>query len=110
MAVTTKATEFGMHTEQLAGRTQQRFFRSEEQERFTYPHAFEVDFNKRTRSSTRPTWSTSEINLKIRELMSEGYGTIVINNPGAKHSLAVGILNRLQPDDSRAVSATSAAA
>ena len=27
--------------------------------------------------------------------MSEGYGTIVLNNPGAKHSLAVGILNRL---------------
>ena len=47
MAVTTKATEFGMHTEQLAGRSQQRFFRPEEAERFTYPQAFEVDFNKR---------------------------------------------------------------
>ena len=47
MAVTTKATGLGMHTEQLAGRTQQRFFRPEEQERFTYPQAFEVDFRKR---------------------------------------------------------------
>ena len=36
-----------MHTEQLAGRTQQRFFRPEEEARFTYPQAFEVDFNKR---------------------------------------------------------------
>jgi methylamine---glutamate N-methyltransferase subunit B len=36
-----------------------------------------------------------QINLKLRELMSQGYGTIVMKNPGAKHSLAVGILNRL---------------
>src|ERR1700687_1782177 len=27
--------------------------------------------------------------------MSQGYGTILMKNPGAKHSLAVGILNRL---------------
>jgi methylamine---glutamate N-methyltransferase subunit B len=27
--------------------------------------------------------------------MQDGYGTIVIRNPGAKHSIAVGILNRL---------------
>ena len=94
MAVTTKATEFGMHTEQLAGRSQQRFFRSEEQERFTYPQAFEVDFKKRTQFDAGPL-STSEINLKLRELMSQGYGSIVMKNPGAKHSLAVGILNRL---------------
>ena len=33
---------------------------------------------------------------RIRELMQEGYGTIVVRNPGAKHSLGVGILNRLQ--------------
>jgi methylamine---glutamate N-methyltransferase subunit B len=38
---------------------------------------------------------TRQINLKLRELMSQGYGTIVMKNPGAKHSLAVGILNRL---------------
>jgi len=94
MAVTTKATEFGMHTEQLAGRSQQRFFRSEEQERFTYPQAFEVDFKKRTQFDAGPL-STSEVNLKLRELMSQGYGSIVMKNPGAKHSLAVGILNRL---------------
>jgi methylamine---glutamate N-methyltransferase subunit B len=94
MAVTTKATEFGMHTEQLAGRSQQRFFRSEEQDRFTYPQSFEVDFKKRTQFDAA-NLSTSEINLKLRELMSQGFGTVVIKNPGAKHSLAVGILNRL---------------
>jgi glutamate synthase domain-containing protein 3 len=94
MAVTTKATEFGMHTEQLAGRSQQRFFRSEEEERFTYPQSFEVDFKKRTQFDAGPM-STGEVNLKLRELMSQGYGSIVMKNPGAKHSLAVGILNRL---------------
>jgi glutamate synthase domain-containing protein 3 len=83
-----------MHTEQLAGRSQQRFFRPEEEERFTYPQAFEVDFKKRTQFDAGPMTS-SEVNLKLRELMSQGYGTVVMKNPGAKHSLAVGILNRL---------------
>jgi len=94
MAVTTKATEFGMHTEQLAGRSQQRFFRPEEEERFTYPQSFEVDFKKKAQFDAGPL-SISEINLKLRELMSQGYGSIVMKNPGAKHSVAVGILNRL---------------
>ena len=31
----------------------------------------------------------------IIELMKQGYGTIVLKNPGAKHSLGVGILNKL---------------
>ena len=94
MAVTTKATGLGMHTEQLAGRTQQRFFRPEEQERFTSPQAFEVDFKKRAEFDAA-NMTGSEINLKLRELMRQGFGSIVMKNPGAKHSLAVGILNRL---------------
>jgi glutamate synthase domain-containing protein 3 len=94
MAVTTKATDLGMHTEQLAGRTQQRFFHPEEGERFTYPQAFEVDFRKRAEFDAA-AMSPSEVNLKLRELMSRGFGSIVMKNPGAKHSLAVGILNRL---------------
>ena len=36
-----------------------------------------------------------EANKKIDELMSQGYGTIVIKNPQGKHSLGVGILNKL---------------
>ncbi len=85
----------GMHTEQLAGRTQQVFFSAEESENFTYPYAFEVDFNKRAEFDAAELDSQA-INLKIRELMEQGNGTVVVHNPGAKHSLGVGILNRLQ--------------
>ena len=85
----------GMHTEQLAGRTQQTFFSAEEEENFTYPDAFEVDFNKRAEFDAADLDATA-INARIRALMSEGHGTVVIRNPGAKHGLGVGILNRLQ--------------
>jgi glutamate synthase domain-containing protein 3 len=84
-----------MHTEQLAGRTQQVFFSPEEEDSFTEPGAFEVDFNKRTEIDAADMDAKS-INLKIRDLMRDGYGTIVVRNPGAKHSLGVGVLNRLQ--------------
>jgi glutamate synthase domain-containing protein 3 len=94
MALMTRATDPGMHTEQLAGRTQQRFFRPEEEARFTYPQGFEVDFNKRAEFDATGMEPT-QINLKLRELMKQGYGTIVLKNPGAKHGIAVGILNRL---------------
>ncbi len=85
----------GMHTEQLAGRTQQVFFSAEDSENFTYPYAFEVDFNKRAEFDAADL-DAPAVNLRIRELMAEGHGTIVIKNPGAKHGLGVGILNRLQ--------------
>jgi glutamate synthase domain-containing protein 3 len=94
MALRTKSHEMGMHTEKLSGRTQQRFFSPEEEENFTYPGAFEVDYNKRAEFDAA-NLSTSEINLKLRELMKAGNGTIVMKNPGAKHAIAVGILNRL---------------
>ena len=38
--------------------------------------------------------TTTEVNTKIRGLMEEGYGTIVIKDPRGKHSLGTGILNR----------------
>jgi len=87
----------GMHTEQLAGRTQQKFFEidlNEQHSGFALPNAFDVDYNKRAEidASNMPE---REVNLRLRELMADGYGTIVIKNPGAKHSIAVGILNRL---------------
>jgi glutamate synthase domain-containing protein 3 len=85
----------GMHTETLAGRTQQVFFLPEEEENFTYPGAFDVDFNKRMELDIADM-ETKSINLELRGLMSQGYGTIVVKNPGAKHSIGVGILNRLQ--------------
>jgi glutamate synthase domain-containing protein 3 len=85
----------GMHTEQLAGRSQQIYFTPEEGEGLTYPDAPEVDFNKRSEFDAADL-APKEVNLKIRALMAEGHGTIVVHNPGAKHSLGVGILNRLQ--------------
>ncbi len=85
----------GMHTEQLGGRTQQMFFSAEEEDSFLSPDAFDVDFNRRTEIDAADL-SAKELNLQIRELMAKGYGTIVLKNPGAKHSVAVGILNRLQ--------------
>jgi glutamate synthase domain-containing protein 3 len=94
MALRTKSHDMGMHTERLAGRTQQRFFEPDEEENFTYPGSFDVDFNKRTEFDCAKLSST-EINRKIRDLMSKGYGTIVLKNPGAKHSIAVGLLNKL---------------
>jgi glutamate synthase domain-containing protein 3 len=90
-----KTNLLGLHTEQLTGRSQQQSFSATEEENFVYPTAPPVDFNKRTEFDAAEL-STSEINLKIRQLMTEGYGTVVVHNPLAKHSLGVGVLNRLQ--------------
>ncbi|MGQ0658464.1 MAG: hypothetical protein ACT4NU_10290 [Chromatiales bacterium] len=87
----------GFHTEPLKGRSQQRFFRPEETENFTYPWAYAVDFEKTADFDARDM-DTRAINVRIRELMQKGYGHIVVKNPGAKHSLGVGILNRLKLD------------
>lgn len=85
----------GPHVEQLAGRTMQQFFSATEEEAYLYPFAHDVDFNKRAEFDA--TQMTSDhINLEIRRLAKEGNGTIVVHNPLAKHSLGVGILNRLQ--------------
>ncbi len=89
--------EMGMHTEKLGGRSRQTFFDidlSETEHGFSLPNAYDVDFNKRAEidASNLPA---NAVNLRLRELMQDGYGTVVIKNPGAKHSIAVGILNRL---------------
>ena len=92
-----KSHEMGMHTEQLSGRTQQVFFDidlNEAHHGFSLPGTFDVDFNKRAEVDAS-NMDAKQVNLRIRELMKDGYGTIVLKNPGAKHSLAVGILNRL---------------
>jgi glutamate synthase domain-containing protein 3 len=62
--------------------------------RFTYPWAPDVDFNKRTELDADQL-TTTEVNAGIRDLMAQGYGTIVVQNPRGKHSLGVGILSRL---------------
>ncbi|MCC6714857.1 MAG: GXGXG motif-containing protein [Gammaproteobacteria bacterium] len=94
---TAKSTLAGMHTEKLSGRTQQRFFSPEEGENYVYPWAYSVDYDK-TADFDAADMDTLAINKRIRELMNEGYGHIVVKNPGAKHSLGVGILNRLKLD------------
>lgn len=87
--------DMGLHEEQLTGRTQQVFFSSSEEENYTYPGAFDVDFEKEAEIDAADM-DNKAINLRIRELMADGHGTITVRNPGAKHSLGVGILNRLQ--------------
>ena len=84
----------GMATEQLSGRSLFIEFNADEEGRFTYPWAPDVDFNKRTEINADNMTSTA-LNEKMRDLMTEGYGSIVIKNPRGKHSLGVGILNRL---------------
>jgi glutamate synthase domain-containing protein 3 len=89
--------EMGMHTEKLGGRSLRKFFDidlSETSHGFSLPGAFDVDFNKRAEIDAADL-SSNAINLRLRSLMKDGYGTIVIKNPGAKHAIAVGILNRL---------------
>ena len=89
-----RANALGMTTEQLSGRSLLIEFSPDEAERFLYPWAPDVDFNKRTEIDTDEMAST-EVNTKIRDLMAEGYGTIVIKNPRGKHSIGVGILSKL---------------
>lgn len=84
----------GMTTEQLTGRSQLIKFDPDADERYTYPWAPDVYYNKRFELDTDELTS-KEANLRIRELMAEGYGTIVVKNPRGKHSLGVGILSRL---------------
>jgi glutamate synthase domain-containing protein 3 len=83
-----------MRTEQLTGKSLYIEFDPDAAERFEYPWAPKVDFNKRTEVDCDGK-TTTEVNRGIRALMAEGYGTIVIKNPRGMHSLGVGILNRL---------------
>ena len=89
-----RVTALGMRTEQLTGQSLYVEFDPDAEERFTYPWAPEVDFNKRTEVDCDGK-TTTEVNRTVRDLMSAGYGTIVLQNPRGKHSLGVGILNRL---------------
>ncbi len=89
-----KSHEMGLHTEQLTGRTQQRFFSASEEENLTYPWSYEVDFEKIAEFDAAKM-DAKEVNIRIRNLMKQGHGTITVKNPRAQHSLGVGILNRL---------------
>ena len=89
-----KSKSMGLHKEVLAGRTQQVFFNPEEAENFFYYGAHDVDFNKRTEINALEL-TAKQLNDKLHSLMKEGYGSVVVKNPQGKHSLGVGILNKL---------------
>lgn len=89
-----RVTALGMRTEQLTGKSLYIEFDPDAEERFEYPWAPVVDFNKRTEIDCGDL-STTEVNAKVRKLMAEGYGTIVIKDPRGRHSLGVGILSKL---------------
>ena len=89
-----KSYGMGLHDEVLTGRTQQTFFNPEESENFVYHDSYDVNFNKRTVINVDKL-DCLKLNKRIKESMKKGYGTIVLKNPGAKHSLGVGILNKL---------------
>jgi glutamate synthase domain-containing protein 3 len=88
----------GWHSQPLKGTSIQAFFSIEDEaENFTYPGTHDVDFNKRVEFDAADMDGPA-INRKIRDLMSQGYGWIVVKNPLAKHSLGVGILQKLKLD------------
>ena len=89
-----RSHDMGLHNEQLSGRTMQVFFEPTAEENYTYAWAHEVDFNKRAEIDMADMTPT-EVNKKIRELLEAGNGTIVVKNPGSRHSIGVGILNKL---------------
>ncbi|QFT82505.1 GXGXG motif protein [Roseovarius sp. THAF27] len=89
-----RVTALGMRTEQLTGKSLYVEFDPDAEERFTYPWAPDVDFNKRTEIDCDGK-TVTEVNSNIRELMREGYGTIVLQNPRGMHSVGVGILSKL---------------
>src|SRR5262249_53102787 len=90
-----KGQSLGPYPEPLSGRAKQHFFSAAEEENYVYSFSYDVDFNKPAEFDAAKL-TTSEINRQIRQLMKEGHGTIVVRNPLAKHSLGVGILNRLR--------------
>lgn len=84
----------GMTTEQLTGRSMMIEFDVDAKPNLAYPWAPDVDYNKRIEIDADGL-SVTEVNSRIRGLMNDGYGTIVVHNPRGKHGLGVGILSRL---------------
>ena len=84
----------GLKTEQLFGRSLLIEFNPDEEERYTYPWAPDVYYNKRIEIDTDGL-TTTDLNNQVRQAMEDGNGTIVIKNPRGMHSVGVGILNRL---------------
>ena len=97
MAELSRSHDMGLHAELLSGRGHKHFFAPEQAENFLYPDSVQVDFEKRAELDAADL-TYGQVNGRIRALMKEGYGHVVVQNPNAQHSLGVGILNRLQLD------------
>lgn len=95
--LTVKALAGAEHQESLRGRTQQVFFPATQEENYTYPDAARVDFKRRAEFDASGI-AAQAINARIRALMAEGFGHIVVQNPMARHGIGVGLLNRLKLD------------
>ena len=76
--------DMGLHTEKLTNRTQQRFFDAGESANLTYAWAPVVDTNKVGTLDCEGMDATA-INIRIRELMDQGSGTIDLSNQGSMH-------------------------
>ena len=81
-----KSQSMGMHAEVLKGRTQQRFFDSEEAENFYYFGNYEVDFNKRTELDVKEL-EAPQANKKIEsvpmvEILSIGKSLELVKDIG----------------------------
>ncbi len=94
MAQLAEQTLEGIHGEILAGRDHKAVFSPETIENFLYHDAYVVDFDKKAEIDAEGK-TAPEVNRQIRDLMKAGHGHIVVKNPGAKHSLCISILNRL---------------
>ena len=90
-----KSHGMGLHTEQLAGRTGKIFFSASAEKHCTPAWEHEVDFQREAEFDALDL-DSREINRRIREFMRKGFGSVTVRNPGARHALGAGILNRLR--------------
>ncbi len=91
-----RSHEMGMHTEGLLGRTQQRFFdRHRRSRRLSAIRTLRTSISTGAPNSTAPARDGADQRASCASFSISGVGTIVLRNPGSKHSIAVGILHRL---------------
>ena len=74
-----RVTALGMRTEQLTGKSLHIEFNPDEEERFTYPWAPEVDFNKRTEIDTDDMTTT-----EVKQSHSRSHGRRVWDDRSQK--------------------------
>ena len=106
----TTSHKMGMHTEQLAGRTQQVYFDAEETENFTYPFQHDVDFNKRAEfdaadpvACIQKLVGMVEDPEQIRDGLMRQVESSVLWAPTLKQLVADGMQGALEPGPGKVV-------